>query len=331
MPSNSRDTYPRLVGDIGGTNARFATIVGPDRSLGTVRTLPCADFAGPREAIEHYLAITGMPRPHWCAFGIANPVEGDRVHMTNHEWAFSIRALREALGLERLEVVNDFTALAMALPVLRAADLMRVGGGDPLARRAIGLVGPGTGLGVSGLVPCGDDYAAIEGEGGHVTLAASDAHEAALIAWFATRFDHVSAERVLSGPGLVALYEAHAAVAGQAPERLSSADISARALAGDAPLCVATANSFCAFLGTVAANLALELGARGGIYIGGGIVPRLGDFFARSPFRARFEHKGRFGAYLARIPTYVIQAPNPALLGAARILARRAGTPSSAP
>jgi glucokinase len=271
-----------------------------------------------------------MARPRWCAFGIANPVDSDQVRMTNHHWAFSIRALREELGLEHLRVLNDFTALAMALPALQDADVVQIGGGAAVPQRAIGLLGAGTGLGISGLVPCGGDYAALEGEGGHVTLAASDAHEAALIAWLATRYPHVSAERVLSGPGLVALYDAHVAVGGHAAETRSAADITSRALAGDDALCVATLDTFCAFLGTTAANLALVLGAQGGIYIGGGIVPRFGDYFARSPFRRRFEQKGRFSDYLARIPTFVIHAPYPALLGAARVLVRTAETQSAA-
>lgn len=326
MFSGSPDTFPRLVGDIGGTNARFALIAAPEREIEAMRTLPCADFAGPAEAIEHYLAENALPRPRWCAFGIANPVDGDFVKMTNHDWAFSIDALRERLGLEHLQVVNDFTALAMSLPVLSGADLVQVGGGKAVARRAIGLLGAGTGLGVSGLIPCGNDYVPLDGEGGHVTLAASNSHEAALIAWLATRYPHVSAERVLSGPGLVALYEAEAAVAGHTAEPLSAAEISSRALAGSSPLCVATVDTFCALLGTVAADLALILGAHGGIYIGGGIVPKLGDFFVGSRFRERFEQKGRFSDYLALIPTYVIHAPYPGLLGAARVLARSAAS-----
>jgi len=329
MLSAPCDTFPRLVGDIGGTNARFALIAAPGQDFMGMRTLPCADFAGPAEAIEHYLAEGGLPRPRWCAFGIANPVDGDFLCMTNHCWSFSIRELRERLGLDRLEVVNDFTALAMALPALQPADLVQVGGGAPVARRAIGLLGAGTGLGVSGLVPCGDDYAPLDGEGGHVTLAASDAHEAALIARLATRYPHVSAERVLSGPGLVALYDAHAAVVGQTAEPLGAAEISSRALAATSPLCVATVETFCALLGTVAADLALVLGARGGVYIGGGIVPKLGDFFVRSRFRERFEHKGRFSEYLAGIPTWVIRAPYPGLLGAARVLDRYAASRSA--
>lgn len=322
MDSPAPETFPRLIGDIGGTNARFALLAGPGRPPEDVRVLSCRDFPGPLGAIEHYLAASPLPRPRWAALGIANPIDGDAVRMTNHHWAFSTRALQAALGVERLLVLNDFTALALALPALGAADLVQVGGGSPAPRRAIGLVGAGTGLGISGLVPCGEDYAVLESEGGHATLAASDAREAALIAWLAERFAHVSAERVLSGPGLVALYQAHAALAGQPAAALSASDISERGLTGACPLCADTLGSFCALLGTVASDLALTLGARSGIYIGGGIVPRLGEFFALSPFRARFERKGRFSDYLARIPTYVIHAAYPALLGAARALER---------
>lgn len=328
MDSRQNDAYPRLVGDIGGTNARFATIAGAGGGLDHILTLPCADFPGPAEAIAHYLQRTGQARPRWCAFGIANPVDGDDVRMTNHHWAFSIRALREELGLQRLLVLNDFAALALAIPGLVPDDVVQVGGGAPVPRRAIGLLGAGTGLGVSGLMPSGEGYLPLEGEGGHVTLPAADAQEAAIIAWLRTRFPHVSAERVLSGPGLVSLYEAHAALAAPAAERLTASAaerltasvVSARGLDGSCPLCAAALHSFCAMLGTVAGNLALVLGAKGGIYIGGGIVPKLGAFFARSAFRARFEQKGRFSGYLARIPTYVIQAPYPALLGAAQAL-----------
>lgn len=321
------ETFPRLVGDIGGTNARFALIAGPGGELEAVRTLPCADFAGPAEAIEHYLADARLPRPRWCAFGIATAVDGDFVRMTNRDWAFSIRELRERLGLAQLQVINDFTALALALPALRESELARVGGGCAAQGHAIGLLGAGTGLGVSGLVPCGSDYVPLESEGGHVTLAASDAHEAALISWLAQRHPHVSAERVLSGAGLVALYEAEATLAGVAAPARTAVDITRHALDRTDPLCVAAVDDFCAFLGTVAADVALTLGARGGIYIGGGIVPKLGEYFVHSRFRARFEAKGRFSAYLAQIPTWVIHAPYAGLTGAARALERMATQP----
>lgn len=330
MDSTPHDTYPRLVGDIGGTNARFALISAPGEPMGAMRTLPCADFAGPAEAIERFLADEGLPRPVWCAFGIANPVDGDFVRMTNHHWAFSIRELQARLGVAHLQVLNDFTALALALPTLQGGELAQIGGGRAVAGCAIGLLGAGTGLGVSGLIPCGGDFVPLAGEGGHVTLPASDAHETAIIAWLARRHGHVSAERVLSGPGLVSLYEAEAAIAGRSVPVLTAAEITGQAITGSCGLCVAAIDSFCAFLGTVAADLALTLGARGGVYIGGGIVPKLGPLFARSRFRARFEHKGRFSAYLAQIPTWVIQAPYPGLVGAARALERTAANQASA-
>ena len=160
----------------------------------------------------------------------------------------------------------------------------------------------------------------LQGEGGHVSLPASTPREAQVAAWLAARHGHVSAERVLSGPGLLALYTALCALDGVPAETLSAEAVSARGRDGTCPHCVEALSMFCALLGTVAGDLALTLGARGGIYIGGGIVPQLGEFFARSPFRARFEAKGRFQPYLARIPTWVIRSPHVALIGASAAL-----------
>ncbi len=315
-------SYPRLIGDIGGTNARFAMILAPGQSMVAPRTLACKDYPGPAEAIAAYLATTRLPQPRWCAFGIANPVSDDLVRMTNHHWQFSIAALRDTLGLDRLRVVNDFTALAMSIPALQPDDLRQVGGGAAQRGSAIGLVGPGTGLGISGLIPCQNDYAPLAGEGGHITMAACTREEAVLIDWVGRTHGHVSAERLISGQGLENLYRAHATLKGQPVQPLTAAEISIRALQRTDESCLLALNSLCAFLGTVTANLALILGARGGMYIGGGIIPKLGAFFDQSPFRARFEDKGRFRDYLSRIPTLVIQARHPALLGAARVLSR---------
>jgi glucokinase len=316
--------YPRLLGDVGGTNARLALQSAPDAPIEHIVNLSCKDFAGPQEAIEHYLAQVlpkaGGVRPRSGVIGIANPILGDSISMTNAHWAFSISALRDALGLVDLRFLNDFTALALSLPALPAADLVQVGGGPAMPCMAKALVGAGTGLGVSGLLPVAgsDRWVPLEGEGGHVTLPAFDEHEAAVISVLRDTYGHVSAERALSGPGLLALYQAHARLAGLPAEDLSPADVSQRGLDGSCPLSVAALNTFCAMLGTVAADMAVTLGAQGGVYIGGGIVPRLGEFFARSPFRARFESKGRFNAYLARIPVYVIHSAYPALIGASR-------------
>lgn len=316
----SQPDAPALIGDIGGTNARFALVRQPGADFSETLTLRCADYAGPEQAIRAYLARVGEPAIRRAAIGIANPITGDEVSMTNHDWTFSIEGLRAALGLERLALINDFTVLAMSLPGLRPDELEQIGDGTPDPRAPRALVGAGTGLGISGLVPCKGDYIPLTGEGGHVTLAATDAREAEIIALLGQRFAHVSAERVLSGPGIEALYAAVATCRGAPAAPLSAAEISTRGQSASCPLCAETLELFCAMLGTVAANLALVLGARGGVYIGGGIVPRLGDYFARSPFRSRFEQKGRFSDYLAAIPTYVIRAPYPGLAGAARAL-----------
>ncbi len=313
--------YPRLVADIGGTNARFGWIAAPGLAIEEVRTLPCAEHATLADAVRHYLAERGLGQPGSMAMGIANPVTGDEVRMTNHHWGFSISALQAELGLQRLLVLNDFTALALSLPSLTAAELRQVGGGAARAQAPIALIGPGTGLGVSGLLPAAGEWVALAGEGGHVTLPATTAREAALIAQIQARHGHASAERAISGAGLVALYEAVCALDGVTPEPSTPADVTRRALSGECARSVEALTHFCALLGSVAGNLALTLGALGGVYIGGGIVPRLGSFFDQSPFRERFEAKGRFRAYLAQMPVFVIDASvSPALLGVARAL-----------
>jgi glucokinase len=270
------------------------------------------------------LARLGRAAPPWCAIGIANPITGDRIQMTNCDWAFSISGMQQALGFERLVVINDFTALALALPDLQSSELHQLGGGAAVPRAPVALIGPGTGLGVSGLLT-GDApgrWVALQGEGGHVTLAAANPREAAVLQALRDEFGHASAERAISGQGLEALYAAVCTldkVAGFAP--LPAAEITQRALAGRDAQCVEVLDLFCGFLGSVAGNLALTLGAVGGVYIGGGIVPRLGDAFTRSRFRACFEDKGRFRGYLQAIPVYVIHTQvSPALLGAARAL-----------
>lgn len=304
------------MGDIGGTHARFG-IADEQGRVERVRVFRCEAFSGPDEAIREYLQLEKVSLPLIAAFGIANPVADDQVVMTNHRWRFSIEALRRSLGLKRLLLVNDFTALALSVPLLGFDQRHALGRGEALPGQAIGVIGPGTGLGVSGLLPTAQGYVPLQGEGGHVTLPARNHREAALIDWLGRQYPHVSAERVLSGPGLVALHDAVRALAGEAPVPLTSAEISARASANTCTLCVETLHHFCAMLGTVASDLALTLGARGGVYLGGGILPHIESFFVRSGFRQRFEDKGRFSAYLARIPTFVIKAPFAALSGAA--------------
>ena len=320
--------FPRLLGDVGGTNARWAWQSRSGEGPQQVRTLACNGFPAIDACIAEYLRLEGLPAPRQAGFGIATAIGGDDVQMTNHPWRFSIAALQAALGVERLVVLNDFEALAQAVPALGDGNLRMVGTGRAAANKAANkaVLGPGTGLGVSGLVADGHGgWSAVVGEGGHVTLAASNAREASLLAVLRERFAHVSAERALSGPGLVNLYEAICVLDGETARALAPAEVMTQALATGAARdaqCAEALQIFAALLGNVAGNLALTLGARGGVYIGGGIVPRLGAHFDTLPFRSRFEDKGRFSSYLAQIPTWVITADAPALLGAARALDR---------
>ena len=315
--------YPRLVGDVGGTHARFARIEQAGEDIASVATFAAGDYSGLDAVISRYLEAQGQPPPASCAIGIATPITGDAVAMTNRDWSFSIVDLQRRLHLKRLVVLNDFEALALSLPTLTQRELRPVGGS---AVRAIddapcALLGAGTGLGVSGLLPASGRRGAIVGEGGHASLGAADASEDRLLAVLRERFGHVSAERVLSGSGLENLYRALCAIAGRRAEPLDAAAITSRALQGSDAGCVETVERFFAFLGSVAGNLALTLGARGGVYVGGGIVPQLGDWIDRSRFRERFEAKGRFRAYLAAIPTWLVtDSSTAALRGANRAL-----------
>jgi glucokinase len=310
-----------LLADVGGTNARFALLRGNHGRPENEVVLATIDFPTLADAALHYLKQCGSPKVLEGAIAIANPITGDWVKMTNHHWAFSIEETRKQLGLQQLRLLNDFTALAMALPALSKKELRQAGGGAPAPGAPYALIGPGTGLGVSGLFPTSDgSWLPISGEGGHVTRCATNQREADIIRICYEEYGHVSAERMISGMGLSNLYKALTSLGNKSPQPLTPADITDLGLAESDPFCVEALALFCGFLGSVAGNLALTLGARGGVYIGGGIVPKLGEYFHQSPFRSRFESKGRFAEYLSPIPAYVIHANNPALLGAAMAL-----------
>jgi len=313
---------PILVADIGGTNARFGLIDG--RIVRDTRVLRCADYASIEDAATAYLTTVGLAaagtpgRPRRGAFAVAGPVTGDRIAMTNLVWQFSVNRVRDALGLDGLVVINDFTAVALSVPRLAEEDRRQIGEGAPQAGAVVGVLGPGSGLGVSGLVPGANNrWTALSGEGGHVTMAPISDRESAMLGQLRKSFEHVSAERVLSGPGLVNLYGALSILDGREPAALTPAQVADNALNGSEAHCVEAVEMFCAMLGTVSGNLALTLGARGGIYIAGGIVPKLGTLFTHSRFRKRFVEKGRMRDFLAPIPTYVITHELPAFLGLA--------------
>jgi glucokinase len=315
---------PRLLADIGATYARLCVETGPGR-FEQVRLVKCDDHAGFADLVQHYIDSLSGPRPRHGAVAIANPIEGDGVRMTNRDWAFSIREAQSALRLNTLLVVNNFTALAMALPHLGASGRVAIGSGSPQPNGVIGLLGPGTGLGISGLVPMllpqGKRWATLATEGGHASFAPTDEREIRVMRHAWQSFPHVSKERLVSGPGIELIYQALAEGRAGVQAQASTAEIVQRALQGRCATSAETIDCFCGMLGSVAGDLALTLGATGGIYVGGGIVPRLGALFHRSTFRARFEAKGRFAAYLARIPTYLVTAENPAFFGVSSLLA----------
>jgi len=311
-----------LVADIGGTHARFA-LVGADGEAVNPLVLRCADYEGPAPAIKAYLADQGGgAAPRHGAFAVASVIDGDRIELTNSPWRFSIDATRQALGLERLEVVNDFTAVALSVRHLKPTDLLAIGGGAAEPGLPIAVLGPGTGLGVSALIPSADgEWTALATEGGHVTMAAATEREARILDRLRSQFDHVSAERVLSGQGLVNLYQAVAALSGHQAVFSTPDVITKRGLDGSCPVSREAVETFFAMMGTAAGNLALSLGAKGGVYIAGGILPRMADAFRLSSFRTRFEAHGRFQPYLAAIPTWLITHPLPAFVGLAALVA----------
>lgn len=298
--------YPRLLSDIGGTYARFGWVESPGQAPGRVAGYDCDAHAGVEEVVERYLAEQKLALPRAVAIGIATPVLGDEVAMTNRPWRFSIAELRRRWSVDRLLVLNDFAALAQGLPGARADELRTVGGGNALAGEPMALVGPGTGLGVAGLLGSAAGPVPVVGEGGHATLAPADSGEERVLRWLREEFGHASAERVLSGAGLGNLHRAACALAGRTCEDFDAAAITARAIAATDALCVQAVELFLAFLGGFAGNLALTLGARGGVFIAGGIVPRVLGLIDRSSFRLRFEDKGRFRPYLEAIATRVI-------------------------
>ena len=335
------DSYPRLVADIGGTNARFGWLAAPHAAVAQVHRLPVPDFAGPAEAARSYLrrlqATLGpaYQPPRQAAFAVATAVAGDRIAFTNSHWDFSRAEVQSALGLQGLQLLNDFEALALSLPCLGEAQLRRLGPAPAAAApvadgMVLAVVGPGTGLGVGAVVRTRGGWVALPGEGGHATLAPADDLESAVLAQVRRQFAHVSAERLLSGIGLPVLHQALAAVQGVAAPALDAAQIvgagggatgatggTGATGAAQSPLCSQTLDLFCALLGGFAGNVALTLGARGGLFIGGGIAPRFAERFLASAFQARFEAKGRFQPYLAAIPTALITDTLAALTGAA--------------
>ncbi|MEO8102924.1 MAG: glucokinase [Betaproteobacteria bacterium] len=318
----TRDTFPLLVADMGGTNVRFGWIAHAGAPLSAVETLLCADYPRPEDAAQAYLrAFHAGARPAHAALAIASAVSPGAIKVTNSHWILERAGFAAHVGANGVQVFNDFEAIALVLPHLTADDYSLVGTAVPDPRFPMGVIGPGTGLGVAGVLPIRGRPGAwqtICGEGGHVTLAAATPYQSEILRAARQVHEHVSAEKLVSGIGLPTLLQAVATVNGLRAERdLVSEEIGTLGASRADPLCEKTMEAFCSLLGSIAGNLALTLGARGGVFIAGGIVPKLGEFFAQSGFREHFEAKGRYVDYLRVISTPVITAPNPGLLGLA--------------
>lgn len=309
--------FPRLVADIGGTYSRLGIQTQEGGSINDIVIFENKHFDSFNAVISAYLN-THLIAPKSAALAIAAAIDGDNVTTANIQWPFSRQLLQDTYQFTRLVVLNDFEALALSLPSLTLEDYTQIGEGMPTPNRPLGLIGPGTGLGVSGLIPTPDGkWIPLRGEGGHTTLPAMNIKEAELIRIIQESYPHISAERLLCSTGLPNLYQAMAQIYGKAPQMLSAPDILQQGLANLCVVCKDVLDTFCAMLGTVAGNLALTLGAQGGVYLGGGILPRLGNYLQNSAFRERFEDKGRLHDFMRHIPTYLIHADNPALRGAA--------------
>jgi len=303
-----------LLADIGGTNARFALLL--NGTLGKVTHMAVSDHGNFREALDGYLGgLTDAGRIDSAILAIPGLIRDGRGFATNSAWVIDSAELRAAYGFSTVRLINDFAAVAWSLPHLSPDSLLQVGGGSPVEAAPVAAIGPGTGLGVAASIPHPTGHIVLSSEGGHVTLAGCSPREDAVIAYLRQRFGHVSAERVLSGQGLENLHEALAALDNVRLPRRSAAEITQSGIAGSCPTSRAAVDMFCAMLGTVAGNLALTLGARGGIFIAGGVLRHFPDYFAGSAFRARLEDKGRFRDYLEPIPAYLIVDDDAAFVG----------------
>lgn len=316
----------KMVADIGGSNARFGLVNA--RGLVTFsKTFAVADFPMLEEALNQFLSALRSAGgwaelPTAACFALACPIQGQTFHFTNSPWQVVPDELAAALGLDAVAVINDFAAIGYAVTELAPADWVSLGGGDGLASEPVGVLGAGTGLGVCSVIPARSGWQPqiVAGEGGHVDFAPQDDLEVALYRYLASRYGHVSVERILSGPGILETYRFLSEALDKPRQQDSAEAISMSALAGGEVLATETLALFCRVLGSAAGNLALTLGARGGVYIAGGIVPQILGLVQASECRKRFEDKGRFARYLADIPLRVITRDQLGLLGAGAYL-----------
>lgn len=312
-----------LVADIGGTNARFA-LADVHASVplldDSVQVYPVVEFPSLGDAARHYLEQVGVAASHGV-FAVAGRVDGDEARITNHPWVISRSRTAGMLGFDSLRLINDFAAQAMAISLLQPKDVVQVGGASwepvPVDQpRNYAVIGPGTGLGVGGLMIRNGRCYPLETEGGHASFPPGTPEEIRILEILSGQFGRVSNERLICGAGLVNIYRSLSEIAGVDPGPMEPKDITARAAAGD-PRAARTIDLFCAIFGAIAGDLVLVQGAWDGVFLTGGLVPKLLDALQHSGFRQRFEHKGRFSAIMSRVPSLAVMHPHAGLLGAA--------------
>jgi len=314
---------PVLVADIGGTNARFAladTSTATPLLADSIREFAVADFPSLGDAARHYLQEAGAQAERGV-FAVAGRVDGDEARITNHPWVISRSRTAQMLDFSELHLINDFAAQAMAISLLQPQDVVQIGGAGWRPRRPgtaanYGVIGPGTGLGVGGLLVRHGRCYPLETEGGHVSFPPGTPEEIRILEILSETFGRVSNERLICGPGLVNIHRAVCEMAGFDPGQLVPADVTARAAVGD-PQAMRAVDLFCAIFGAIAGDLVLIQGAWDGVFLTGGLVPRMLESLQHSGFRQRFEHKGRFSSIMGRVPSLAVVHPNPGLLGAA--------------
>lgn len=320
-----------LIGDIGGTNARFAMAKADSPEYFSEQTLTCADYATADSAIQHYLDAIGAPTPQAICLAAAGPIVDQQVRFTNNPWTLAVSDLQGVFDIESVRLLNDFEAIAYCVPFLSEKQLLTIGLPDPRPLDAehfiVGVIGPGTGLGTVGLRKFAEHYIPIVSEAGHVGFAPETHVQMDILARLRERFDRVSAERVVSGPGLENLYWALCGIHGDKRGRLSAAQIFATSANDRDPRAIEAVETFFEILGQVAGDLALTLRAADGIFIAGGVARRYPERLTNSRFRSGFEAKGRYRTIMERIPTQLITHEQPGLLGAAYCVRELANMP----
>ena len=314
-----------LVGDVGGTNARLSLVNLADGSLSNTKIYSSVDNESLEKVVVKYREETGAKFDSAC-IAIACPLNGDYIKMTNNPWEFSISQMKSNLGLKDLVFINDFTAMSMATIAIDKKDMDKIGGGDADPNAAKAIYGAGTGLGVGYLIKVGSKWVPISSEGGHVDIAPTNDRQDAIVKNLRTKFDHVSGERLLSGQGLVNVYKAVAEINGHEVKDVEPKDVTGGSFKENpCPDCVETMEVFCELMGSFGGNLAVNVLAKGGVYIAGGIVPRFADYFKKSAFRANFDAKGRYKEIVEKIPVYLIECSDAGLLGAGAYIRQELG------